>query len=64
MDSPLQKKKGRLSFIYNEEPIIDYLLLDETLEALPAIVSKVDEPVALPTELGAHNYDLKFNKSP
>ncbi len=64
MDSPLQKKEGRLSFIYNEGPIIGYLLLDEALEAFPAVVSKVAGQVALPTELGVHNYDLTFDKSP
>ena len=64
MDSPLQKKEGRLSFVYNEGPIIGYLLLDEALEAFPAVVSKVAGPVALPTELGVHNYDLTFDKSP
>ena len=50
--------------IYNEETIIDYLLLDEVLEAFLVVISDVDEPVALPTELGVHNYDLTFNKNP
>jgi len=55
--------------IYNEETIIDYLLLDyllldEAVEAVLVFISEVDEPVALPTELGVYNYDLTFNKNP
>jgi len=37
--------------IYNEENIINYLLLDEALEAFLVVISEVDESVALPTEL-------------
>jgi CheY-like chemotaxis protein len=50
--------------VVDDEENIRYLLLDEALEAFPVVISKVDGPVVLPTELGVHNYDLTFNKNP
>ncbi len=37
--------------IYNEETIIDYLLLDGAVEEFLVVISEVYESVALPTEL-------------
>ena len=50
--------------VLDDEENIRYLLLDEALEEFPVVISKVAGPVALPTELGVHNYDLTLNKNP